>query len=174
MKKSSYHLLLCLLLLDCKTTYHGWDIKGIKNYFLSSLLTICIASSSFSQQLVKKQEDARLIIQQKERFINKPLKDLLKEIKPEIKTAFGYDAGASGRPAYFRFKFVTKEQSDSLRVKNLSPIVIYVYVKENIDWYVRTKRTKETSQTWTEDDFRNYKEFIVIDIEVYDCATTDK
>lgn len=173
MKKSSYHLLLCLFLLDCKTTYHGWDLKGIKNYFLSSLLTICIASSSFSQQLVKKQADARLIIEQKERFINKPLKDLLKEIKPEIKYAFGHNAGDHGRPAFFRFMFVTKEQSDSLRAKNLSPIVIFVYVKENIDWYGRTKRTKETGQTWTKDDFLNYKDFIVIDLRVYDEATTD-
>jgi hypothetical protein len=146
----------------------------MKKYFLSNLLTICILTSCFSQQLVKKQADARLIIEQKERFINKPLKDLLKEIKPEIKNAFGYDAGASGRPAYFRFKFVTKEQSDSLRAKNRSPIVIYVYVKENIDWYGRTKRTEETGQTWTKDDFSNYKDFIVIDIEVYDSATTDK
>jgi hypothetical protein len=114
----------------------------MKNYFLSSLLTVCVLSSCFSQQLVKKQADARLIIEQKERFINKPLKDLLKEIKPEIKYASGSNAEDHGRPAFFRFKFVTKEQSDSLRAKNLSPIVIYVYVKENIDWYGRTKRTK--------------------------------
>jgi hypothetical protein len=145
----------------------------MKNYFLSSLLTVCVLSSCFSQQLVKKQADARLIIEQKERFINKPLKDLLKEIKPEIKYASGSNAEDHGRPAFFRFKFVTKEQSDSLRAKNLSPIVIYVYVKENIDWYGRTKRTKETGQTWTEDDFRNYKDFTVIDLRVYDDATTD-
>jgi hypothetical protein len=59
----------------------------MKNYILVSLLSIYILTSCFSQQLVKKQEDARLIIQQKERFINKPLKDLIKEIKPEIKNA---------------------------------------------------------------------------------------
>ena len=148
-------------------------MNSVINYFLSSLLTICVLTSCFSQQLVKKQADARLIIEQKERFINKPLKDLLKEIKPEIKNAFGYDAGDHGRPAYFRFKFVTKEQSDSLRAKNLSPIVIYVYVKENIDWYGRTKRTKETGQTWTEDDFHNYKDFTEIDLWIYNDATTD-
>ena len=83
-------------------------MNSVINYFLLSLLTICVLSSCFSQQLVKKQADARLIVEQKDRFINKPLKDLLKEIKPEIKYAFGYDAGDHGMPAYFRFMFVTK------------------------------------------------------------------
>ena len=70
-------------------------------YFLSTLLTICILTNCFSQQLVKKQADARLIIEQKVRFINKPLKDLLKEIKPEIKYAFGHNAGDHGRPTSY-------------------------------------------------------------------------
>ncbi|MBM3922383.1 MAG: hypothetical protein FJ340_04165 [Sphingomonadales bacterium] len=140
----------------------------MKNYLFSALLTICVLSSCFSQQLVKKQADARLIIEQKDRFINKQLKDLLKEIKPEIKYAFGTDSGDHGVPAFFNFMFVTREQSDSLRAKNLSPIVIFVYVKENIDWFGRTKRTKETGHTWTEDDFRNYKDFTVIDLWIPD------
>ena len=148
-------------------------MNSVINYFLLSLLTICVLSSCFSQQLVKKQADARLIVEQKDRFINKPLKDLLKEIKPEIKYAFGYDAGDHGMPAYFRFMFVTKEQNKALVDKKQYPIVIYVYVKENIDWYGRTKRTKETGQTWTEDDFHNYKDFTVIDLWIYNDATTD-
>jgi hypothetical protein len=148
-------------------------MNSVINYFLSSLLTVCVLTSCFSQQLVKKQADARLIIEQKERFINKPLKDLLKEIKPEIKYAFGTDAGDHGVPAYFRFKFVTKEQSDSLRAKNLSPILIIVYVKENIDWNEPALRKKDILFTWTEDDFQKYKNYTVIDLRVYNDATTD-
>ena len=144
-------------------------MNSVINYFLSSLLTICVLSSCFSQQLVKKQADARLIVEQKERFINKPLKDLLKEIK----YAFGYDAGDHGMPAYFRFKFVTKEQSDSLRAKNLSPILIIVYVKENIDWKEPALRKKDILFTWAEDDFQKYKNYTVIDLRVYNDATTD-
>lgn len=145
----------------------------MKNYLFSAIMTICVLSSCFSQQLVKKQADARLIIEQKERFINKPLKDLLKEIKPEIKYAFGYDARDHGMPAYFRFKFVTKEQSDSLRAKNLSPILIFVYVKENIDWNESALRKRDILFTWTEDDFQKYKYYTVIDLRVYNDATTD-
>jgi hypothetical protein len=129
-------------------------------------------SSCFSQQLVKKQSDLRLLIDQQERFINKPLKDLLKEIKPAIKYAFGTDY--TDIPAYFRFKFVTSQQTDSLRKRGLEPIEINVYVKEkDIDWYSRTKRTKETSTSWTADDLRNYGDFTVINIWVRDGVTID-
>jgi hypothetical protein len=146
----------------------------MKKHLLISLLSICTLSSCFSQQLIKKQSDLRLLIDQRERFINKPLKDLLKEIKPPIKYAFGTDAKDHGIPAYFRFKFVTSQQTDSLRKRGLEPIEINVYVKEkDIDWYSRTKRTKETGLTWTADDLRNYGDFTVINIWVQDGVTID-
>lgn len=146
----------------------------MKNYFLSSLLTICVLTSCFSQQLVKKQADARLIIEQKERFINKPLKDLLKEIKPELQFAYGRNAEDHGRPAFFRFMFVTKRENDSIRLKELIPIVIYVYVKEKIDWDEPAERKKDILFTWTDDDFQKYKNYTVIDLSIYGDATTDK
>jgi len=144
----------------------------MKKHLLISLLLICTLSSCFSQQLVKKQSDVRLLIDQQERFINKPLKDLLKEIKPAIQYARGDDY--NDRPAYFTFKFVTRHQSDSIRQKSLFPIVLYVYVKErNIDWNGLLKRSKETITSWTADDLRNYGDFTVIGIRVYGEATTD-
>lgn len=73
----------------------------MKKRLLLTLLSIGILFTCFSQQLVKKQADARLIIEQKDQLINKPLKDRHKEIKPEIKYAFGYDAGDHGMPALF-------------------------------------------------------------------------
>ena len=146
----------------------------MKNYFLSSLLTICVLTSCFSQQLVKKQADARLIIEQKERFINKPLKDLLKEIKPEIQFASGSNAQDHGRPAFFKFMLVTKRESDSIRLKELIPIIIYVYVKEKIDWNEPALRKRDILFTWTDDDFQKYKNYTVIDLSIYGDTTTDK
>lgn len=116
-----------------------------------------------------------LLIEQKERFINKPLKVLLNEIKPAIKYAYGEDAKDHGRPAYFRFKFVTKQQNDSLVEKGIASIVIYAYVKErSIDWGELKKLKKETFTSWTADDFRFYSNFTVIDIDVYGKATFDE
>jgi hypothetical protein len=147
----------------------------VKSYFLSVFLTVGVLSSCFSQKLVKKQSDAILLIEQKERFINKPLKVLLNDIKPAIKYAYGEDAKDHGRPAYFTFKFVTKQQNYSLVEKGIAPIVIYVYVKEKcIDWGEFKKLKKETFTSWTADDFRFYSNFTVIDIDVYGQATFDE
>ena len=138
------------------------------------ILSLLVFTSCFSQQLVKKQADARLIIEQKERFINKPLKDLLKEIKPELQYASGSNAEDHGRPAFFRFMFVTKRENDSIRLKELIPIVIYVYVKEKIDWNEPALRKRDILFTWTDDDFQKYKNYTVIDLSIYGDATTDK
>jgi len=136
------------------------------------ILTLLGSSTCLAQELVKKQSDLRLLIDQRERFINKPLKDLLKEIKPPIKYAFGTDY--TDIPAYFTFKFVTSQQTDSLRKRGLEPITIYIYVKEeNIDWFDLTKKTKETGLTWTAEDLRNYGDFTVIGIRISGEATTD-
>jgi hypothetical protein len=151
-----------------------FNFKIMKKHLILKLISIFMFSSCFTQELVKKQSDAILLIEQKERFINKPLKVLLKEIKPAIKYAYGEDAKDHGMPAYFRFKFVTNEQTDSLLKKGLHPISIRVYVKENnIDWFGRTKRTKKTGTSWTSDDYINYSNFTVINIEIYGETTVD-
>jgi hypothetical protein len=137
------------------------------------IISLVVYTSCFSQQLVKKQADAKLIIEQKERFINKPLKDLLKEIKPELQYASGSNADDHGRSAYFRFMFVTKRENDSIRLKELIPIVIYVYVKEKIDWDEPAERKKDILFTWTDDDFQKYKNHTVIALRIYGDATTD-
>ena len=145
------------------------------NYFLSVFLTVGVLSSCFSQKLVKKQSDAILLIEQKERFINKPLKVLLNDIKPAIKYAYGEDAKDHGRPAYFTFKFVTKQQNYSLVEKGIAPIVIYVYVKEKcIDWGEFKKLKKEIFTSWTTDDSHFYNNFTVINIDVYGEAIFDE
>lgn len=126
------------------------------------------------QRLVKKESDAKLLIAQQDRFINKPLKMLLNEIKPAIKYAYGEDAKDHGMPAYFTFKFVSKHQSDSLLHKGLANIVIQAYVKEKcIDWYENKKRNKEPYFSWTDNDTRNYGSFTVIAIRVNDLFTVN-
>ena len=138
------------------------------------ILSLLVYTSCFSQQLVKKQSDLRLLIDQRERFINKPLKELLKEIKPPIKFAFGTDAKDHGMPANITFKFVTHQEYLILKEVNKFPLTLIIYVKEKkIDWYDLSKRTKETSTSWTADDLRKYGDLTVIGIEVYGEVTTD-
>jgi len=137
-------------------------------------LTLWWSFNGFAQELVKKQSDVRSLIDQQERFINKPLKELLKEIKPPIKFALGKDAKDHGMPANITFKFVTHQEYLILKEVNKFPLTLIIYVKEEkIDWYDLSKRTKETSTSWTADDLRKYGDLTVIGIEVYGEATTD-
>jgi len=57
-------------------------IKLLIPFFILFSLHNC-----FSQQLVQTVSDAKKILEHKEQFKNKPLKELLKEIKPPIKRA---------------------------------------------------------------------------------------
>ena len=50
-------------------------------------LILFSSCSCVSQQLVETVNDAKKILEHKEQFKNKPLKELLKEIKPPIKRA---------------------------------------------------------------------------------------
>jgi hypothetical protein len=94
------------------------------------ILTLWGSFNGLAQELVKKQSDLRLLIDQRERFINKPLKDLLKEIKPPIKYAFGTDAKDHGIPANITFKFVTHQEYLILKEVNKFPLTLIIYVKE--------------------------------------------
>ena len=79
-----------------------------------------------SQQLVLNVDYIYRIKDNEAQFINKPLKDLLKEIKPEIKVAFAYND-----PSFFEFRFITREQ----RIKNEgNKLSLFVDVKDAINW----------------------------------------
>ena len=60
-------------------------MKNILRTF--ALLFILSNNSCKAQQMVQTTKDAYLLKTSEQQFINKPLKNLLKEIKPEIKTA---------------------------------------------------------------------------------------
>ena len=56
--------------------------RAVKIFALILLLLNC----SCKAQMVQTTKDVYLLKTNEQQFINKPLKDLLKEIKPEIKT----------------------------------------------------------------------------------------
>lgn len=94
-------------------------------------------------------------------FLNKPLKNLLKEIKPEIKTAYG----TLGYPSYFSFRFISPEEI-KYKPSDSSILGLYVYVKENIEEWSHGTRSKEIEFLWTKEDMEKYGNFTVIRIRV--------
>lgn len=90
---------------------------------IKKLLLLCLVYyNSYSQQLVQNIDDINKLKENETIFINNPLKDLLKEIKPEIKGVF-----AHSDPYFFNFKFITREQ----RIKKEgNKVSLFVYVQD--------------------------------------------
>jgi hypothetical protein len=78
--------------------------------------------------MVQTPNDAHKLKTNEKQFINKPLKILLKEIKPEIKTYYGN----IGDPSYFSFRFIETEEIKRRPLEKNS-LGLYVYVKETLD-----------------------------------------
>lgn len=124
------------------------------------LLLILIHYNCKAQQMVQTTEDAYKLKENEQQFLNKPLKNLLKEIKPEIKTAFG----TIDNPSYFSFKFFTPEELNK-KIVGRKHVSLYVYVKEPLNWNF-DKRTKGQEYQWTKEDLVKYGNLTVIRIKV--------
>ena len=139
-------------------------MKKMKNIVkLLIILSLFISFSCKSQQMVQTTNDLFELKTNEQQFINKPLKNLLKEIKPEIKTGYA----SNENPYFFIFKFITHEQQKK-KTKEVSwenQVSLYVYVKDPIDWKWE-KRPKETGLSWTKEDIEKYGNLIVIRIKV--------
>ncbi|PWA05282.1 hypothetical protein [Flavobacterium laiguense] len=125
------------------------------------ILFLFINSSCKAQQMVQTPNDAHKLKINEQQFINKPLKNLLKEIKPEIKTA----SAENGFPSYFSFSFIDYEEFKNGRAIGKNHLGIYIYVKEQIDWNF-DKRPIGKELTWTKEDIEKYGNLTVVRIKV--------
>ncbi len=124
-------------------------------------------SSCCAQKLMKTVADASKLKENKIRFINKPLKLLLKEIQPEIKMVSANPSkNSQSRLGYFIFRFVEPKENDSLNTKQIFPVQITVFVKEPFEWDI-SKRDTEKKQLWTKKDRINYGNLTVLDIRIF-------
>ncbi|KIA99183.1 hypothetical protein OA93_06010 [Flavobacterium sp. KMS] len=131
-----------------------------KSLTFFAILLFC--NSSIAQQLVHNTSQVYLLEQNKERFINKPLKDLLKEIKPEIKTATVLNSQNS---FVFCFRFTTIEKQRKKEGTIEDRVSLFVQVKEFIPWNW-DERPKGTEFNWTPNDAQKFADFIVVRIGV--------
>lgn len=133
----------------------------MKTLLKISTIVLLLINYSCNAQMVQTTNDVYLLKINEQQFINKPLKDLLKEIKPEIKTG---DASIDST-YFFRFKFITYEQQRTNKGNREDRVSLYVYVKEPIDWKWE-KRQKGNELLWTKEDFEKYGNIIVVKIKV--------
>jgi hypothetical protein len=140
-------------------------MKQLKCLFIFFIAFVSI--NCYSQQLLKTVNDAQKINANEELFINKPLKNLLNEIRPPIKRVTANPSiNIQSSVGYFIFNFVDSKQKDSLRVKNKIPVTIVVYVKEYFEWdYHKRPKGKET--IWTESDSKKYGNLTIVGFRIY-------
>lgn len=137
-------------------------LKNMKNrlkYY--AILFLLINTNCKAQQMVQTVKDVPLLKTNELQFINKPLKNLLKEIKPEIKTA----TAINDNPFYFFFKFTPLQQLQKDEGRPEDRVSLYVYVKEPIDWKWE-RRPKGKELDWTKEDAEKYGNLTVIRIKV--------
>lgn len=127
---------------------------------ISALIFLFITISCKAQQMVQTPDDVYKLKENEQQFINKPLKNVLKEIKPEIKMAFGI----VDYPSFFAFKFFTPTEINR-RVIGRKHNSIYIYVEEPIDWNF-DKRVKGKEYQWTKEDLEKYGNLTVTRIKV--------
>lgn len=127
---------------------------------LLALILFFINSSCQAQQLVQVPNDAYKLKTNEQNFINKPLKDLLKEIKPEIK----FVLGTPDSPSYITFRFISREELIK-KPSNSGTLGIHVYIKEPLDWNF-DKRPKGKEYEWSKEDLEKYGNLTVTRIKV--------
>ena len=136
--------------------------KNMKNTLqIIAILFLLMNYSCKAQQLVQTTKDVHQLKMNNQQFINKPLRELLKEIKPQIKAAWGNNEGGN---QFFSFKFIDQNEIKRRSIKDNS-VGLYVYVKENLDWDFN-KRVRGKEYLWTKEDIEKYGNLTVIRIKV--------
>lgn len=136
--------------------------KNMKNTLkIIAILFLLMNYSCKAQQLVQTTKDVHQLKMNNQQFINKPLRKLLKEIKPQIKAAWGNNEGGN---QFFSFKFIDQNEIKRRSIKDNS-VGLYVYVKENLDWDFN-KRVRGKEYLWTKEDIEKYGNLTVIRIKV--------
>jgi hypothetical protein len=134
-------------------------MKTIIKIFAVFLITI--TTSCKAQQMVQTTSDLYKLKSNEQQFINKPLKYLLSEIKPNIKIGVGNNEEGY---QFFSFRFISLDEIKQ-KANGRKLISLYAYVKEPIDWDFES-RPNGKKHLWTNDDVEKYGNLTVIRIKV--------
>jgi hypothetical protein len=135
---------------------------------LGLLLFLLSATSCYSQQMVRKTTEVKVLQNKKEEFIGKPLSELLKQIGPQIKYVYGNPentwAGAVGG-TYLKFHFIDRNEYGNKLKGSKKPTAIVVSFKLDANNKHRPL-PKEGLNEWTEEQTKEYGDMIISNIRV--------
>lgn len=130
------------------------------------LLFVFLTAVSCRTQLVQTVADAKKLEINKDKFINKPLKDLLVQIKPPVKRMAAIPGGTTSASHIFFYFLTDSSYHQYIDKTRKAPIRIDVQVAEgNFEWDPATKE-KGHQYDWTKEDKNKYDNLTVINIRV--------
>ena len=132
--------------------------QSFRNFTLG--LLIIINGACHAQQMVKSVSDSKLLEINKEKFIGKPLKYLLKEIKPKIEVAIGNPTNTNPEVnTSITFYFDSKKTYLERSKKNEKTVYIVVIFKP--DYRNPPKRELGKPSNWNKEDIEAYGNMII-------------
>ncbi|WP_426486398.1 hypothetical protein [Flavobacterium sp. 2] len=129
---------------------------------ISAVLYFVLQHNIYSQQLVQNLSELYKLKDNEQLFTNRPLKDLFKEIKPEIKTGSVINEKHS---FLFCFRFTSIEEQKRKEGSLNQRASLLVHVSEHIPWYW-IYRPKGNEIIWTQRDLYEYGDMIVTHVDI--------
>ena len=132
-------------------------MKQLHNFFAISFLLF--ATSCHLQKIVQTIADVKKLEINKDKFIGKPLKVLLEQIKPKIKSAIGDpDDISKDRTKIITFFFVDKKEFLRRDARGEKPASISVVLEPAKN----KKPPLSGSNPWTNEQVKEYGDMIVL------------
>ncbi len=136
--------------------------KIFKTFTVGILLLI--NSSCYAQKMVQRLDDAKILQLNEKQFISKPLKDLLAQIAPKIKSAIGNPDNFNKRQnTFIFFYFVDKNEGLKMERQGEKPVYIYVILQKPNG---KTYPPILPSNPWTKQQTKEYGDMTVLQVHI--------
>jgi hypothetical protein len=130
------------------------------------LFVLFATNRSYAQKMVQTPRDLFLLCQNDGEFLGKTLKDLLDQIEPAVGMLFA-EGGWSEVAPMFSFYLMTRQQFDSCRKLDNTPLRITIYTKEFFQWEFKSRQREGVLPwEWTKEDAERYGNLTVSFIRV--------
>ncbi len=127
---------------------------------------VLIAATSCKAQMIQTVNDAKKLEIGKDKFIGKPLKELLAQIKPPVKRMAAIPGGTTSASHIFLYFLTDSSYHQYIDQTGKTPTRIDVQVAEgNFEWNPVTK-AKGHQYDWTKEDEKKYGNLTVVNIRV--------
>ena len=117
-----------------------------------------------AQKLMKTVSDAKELEAHKDKFVGKPLKLLLNEIEPEIKSVIGNPNKTHPENSFLIFSFVDDSTYNKQRAEGKFPTLVRVMLANYNRPTVKSLNNRPTK--WAKEYEKEFGELIIADIRV--------